>query len=96
MALRYKIDCINRRHHDDPNCVISHVGGPLTSGRYRETIENAIRNVEAGNWTFYVLRSGYEADVIVAVSSKGNKYLKTKADNTTLDNLASLNSCPIN
>jgi hypothetical protein len=95
--MRYQIDCINRREHNDSYAVISHVGGPNVTGfgRYRFTVEDAINRIKKGWDTFFVYQSGYSTDVVIAESWRGNLYLKTQRDGTTLDNLGSLSACPL-
>jgi hypothetical protein len=74
---------------------MSHIGG-MNAGteRWKLTTDQAIAGIESGTYSFYVAVNGREADVVVAVSAAGHKYLKTTADSTTADNLLSLPECP--
>ena len=58
------------------------------------TQEDVFAGIESGKWQFYVSRGGYTAEVVVAESRYGNKYLKTEADGEQPDNLLSLPECP--
>lgn len=94
MADRHEIKCINKSHRMNPHERITHVGGVNGNGtNWKITQESAIEGIESGKWAFFVNRGGRVADVIVAVSQYGNKYLKTKADGEQPDNLLSLMEC---
>lgn len=89
-----QISCVNKQPRNDPHLRISHVGGVNDQGqRWKWTTDQAIAAIEARTHTFYVMAGGRRADVIVAVSVAGNKYLKTTADDTRVDNLLSLPEC---
>lgn len=96
MAARIRIQCINKTPRHDPHERISNVGGVNADGsRWKLTQPEAIRRTENGEFSFYTQdASGRVADVIVAVSRYGNKYLKTVADGEQPDNLLSLPECP--
>lgn len=93
MAL--KIDCIKKSDRFNPHERITHVGGVnRDGGRWRVTQQEAISNIESGNWSFYVERpTGDRVEVIVATSAQANKYLKTTADGDQPNNLLSLPEC---
>lgn len=50
--------------------------------------------MENGKYNFYVEIGGHRANVIVAVSRFGNKYLKTENDGEDQNNLLGLPECP--
>ncbi len=94
MAQRLQILCITKQDKTNPHERITHVGGKnADNSRWALTQETAISDIETGNRTFFVLRGGYEANVIVA-SRNGRKYLKTANDGESPDNLLSLPLCP--
>lgn len=94
MPERHQILGINKSDRPNPHERITHVGGRNGDGSaWKITQQEAIAGVESGKWSFYVNRGGRTADVIVAVSRYGHKYLKTEADGEQPDNLLSLPEC---
>jgi len=76
-------------------CIITDNNGIVTigAGSRRLSETEAIRRIENGDESFYVIDpEGDRAQVIVA-SRNGKKYLKTKSDKTTHDNLLFLPRC---
>jgi hypothetical protein len=95
MAIRAQIKCINKTNRFDPHDRIHSIGGVNSDGgRWKMSQKDAIRDIENGTYTFFVSAGGRTADVIVATSRYGNKYLKTVADGEQPDNLLSLPECP--
>ena len=96
MADRHRIQCINKSDRTNPHERIINVGGLNGNGtRWKVYQQEAIIGIEGGKWSFYVERpSGDPVEVIVALSSYGNKYLKTTADGDQPNNLLSLPECP--
>jgi len=62
--------------------------------RWTLTIDEAIDGILAGTWTFYIHVGAYErANVQVATSPSGRRYLKTELDPDTPDELLFLSQC---
>jgi len=91
-----EIRCINKSDRSSAYERIKSVGGVNPNGtRWKLSQEAAISGIESGKWSFFV--KGYnnsKVDVIVATSTRGNKYLKTVADGEQPNNLLSLPECP--
>jgi hypothetical protein len=95
MASRHQVRCINKQDRDNPWERIINIGGVNHDNtRWKLSQQAAIEHIEKGKYEFYVQAGTQQADVIVEKSRFGNKYLKTKADTTTKDNLLSLPECP--
>lgn len=94
MASKHRITCINKSDRYNPHERILNIGGQNQDGTaWRLSQEAAISAIEAGKYAFYVQQGGNTADVVVAKSRFGHKYLKTVADGEQPDNLLSLYEC---
>ena len=88
-----EIKCIFKPNRQNRNERILAVGGSQNGTRWQFTEDQAIAAIESGTHQFWTMGGGQRTEVIVA-SNNGRKYLKTKADTTTKDNLLSLPECP--
>jgi hypothetical protein len=91
----HQVRCITKSDRYSPHERIRAIGGrnPDGNSSWYLTQEQAIEGIESGRWAFFVDRGGAVVDVIVATSSRGNKYLKTAADGEQPNNLLSLCEC---
>lgn len=98
MADRHQVRCITKKQHPNPHERITNIGGISNGTRWKISSDDAINGIETNKWAFYVEQTYnnrvYTSDVIVA-SRNGRKYLKTKNDGESPDNLLSLPECPL-
>lgn len=76
---------------------ISHIGGANHSNLpWTLTLDEAIRSIELGHYSFIVVRDGRRTEVQVAQTGDGRKYLRCAADGTGTgtDTLSALPDCP--
>ena len=95
-AIRARISCINKTDRQAADERIRNVGGVNPDGgRWNLGQDQAVAGVEDNKYSFYVERpAGDVVNVVVAVSARGRKYLKTVADGDQPNNLLSLPECP--
>ena len=93
MATSVQVSCINKDDRYNAYERITHVGGIHINQRWKLTLDDAIKSIENGTYSFYTSVNGHVRKVVVATRS-GKKYLKTEADSDTPDNLLSLPECP--
>lgn len=94
-----RVTCINKDngHHDDPHEAITHLGYinvDNSSDRGICTRQTMVKFLEDGGSAYVEDRNGDKAYLIV-FPKNGNKYVKTRPDQTIADNLLSLNECPV-
>ena len=95
MADNIQIKCINKTDRTSAHERIKSIGIVNANGtRWKLSLEQAIKDIEAGKYRFYVSVNGDSVWVIIAVSASGNKYLKTENDGDQPNNLLSLPECP--
>lgn len=95
MVDRHEIKCINKTNLTDAHERISGIGGGHSDGtRWWISVNDAVAGVINNTLSFYVKQGNSTVDVIVAESSRGHKYLKTKSDGFQPNNLLSLPECP--
>lgn len=94
MASRHEVKCVNKTDRQNPHERIKAIGGVNTNGtNWKLSQEEAIRDIEADKYAFFVKVGANVVDVIVSVSRYGHKYLKTKSDGEHPNNLLSLYEC---
>jgi hypothetical protein len=94
MATSHEIKCINKSDRYNIHERILSIGGLNDNGtKWKLSLDDAIKGIQNGTYKFYVRKSGYNVNVIVAETSLGNKYLKTEADTTSSNNLLELPEC---
>jgi hypothetical protein len=88
-----RITCIRKPHPHSPHEHITHIGNPQAN--WILTREDAIRRIDNGTDSFYVLDpvTMKRADVGVVRAEGKAPYLRTHADGYYNDNLLSLGQC---
>jgi hypothetical protein len=90
-----QISCINKSDRYNAHERILSIGGVRPDGvRWKRSQIQAIQDIEAGTYSYFVSVNGSAVSVKVAVSSGGNKYIKTESDGEQPNNLLSLPECP--
>ncbi|MCP3397116.1 MULTISPECIES: DUF3892 domain-containing protein [unclassified Bradyrhizobium] len=93
MARLARICCVKKTDRMNPHERISIVGGVYPDGRrWKKSVSQTIKDIESGEWEFYVEENGLTAGLLVA-QHNGHKYIKTAADDIQPDNLLSLAEC---
>jgi len=88
------VTCITKPHPHSPREHITHVGGLNAQGAYWYlTREQVADMIDSGKALFHVKVGTYDAAVRTYMVN-GVKYIRTAPDDTTKDNLLSLNQCP--
>lgn len=95
MATPVQVSCIVKDDRYSAYERIQYIGGSNPDGtRWKLSVGQAIADIEAGKYAFYVERPrGDRVRVVVAVRN-GKKYLRTEADGDEPNNLLSLPTCP--
>ena len=95
MAVRVRVECINKNPRNDPHRHITHIGGVNHDGRnWKLSEEDAIQGIHDDKWQFFVSVGGHTVDVNIARGPSGREYLRTNADHYKPDNLLALPECP--
>jgi len=96
MTTRHQIQYKHKVPALDPYHAIEAVGGKNFDGStWRLPLADAVARVEDRTYEFFVSVDGAAANVYVATSPAGNKYLRTDADGLLRDNLLSLPEFPV-
>lgn len=77
----FEIKCIEKSDSNQIHEIARKIGGTNFDGSFWEvTVEKAINAIEFGEWKFYIQDGSNKAEVIIATTTSGEKYLKTKTD----------------
>jgi len=94
MPSKHEIKCINKTDRFNPHERIDAIGGVNQDGsQWKLSQQQAIQDIKAGKYSFYVKKNNQIVDVIVARSRFGNEYIKTVSDGEHPNNLLSLYEC---
>ena len=95
MATRHEITCIIPDGADKDRRIdmIGGATGSDSGGPWQITLDEAIKGIEDGLWSFWTRGGGSPVNVIIR-ERNGKKYLKTENDGEEPNNLLSLPRCP--
>ena len=94
MPSRHEIKCINKTNRFNPHERIDAIGGVNQDGsQWKLSQQQAIQDIKAGKYSFYVKQYNQIVDVIISRSRFGNEYIKTVSDGEQPNNLLSLYEC---
>jgi hypothetical protein len=97
MAIKIKITCIKKSsgNHENPHTAISILGwtNESTGETGKTTRIDMYDWVKAGGYAYVKDSKGNIAQLLAEVTSKGTKFVRTKPDTTTDDNLLKLVEC---
>lgn len=89
-----RITCVRKAHRDSQSEHIEFVGGHDTNlVPWTLSQKEVIAAIEGGAHFYVEEPVGHRAKVIIAVSRRGHKYIKTEADGETPNNLLNLPEC---
>lgn len=95
MAVR--ITCINKDsgNHENPYVAISTLGwiNEQTGAANKSSREDMYKFVKDGGRAYVKDAYGSTSDLVAEISPRGTRYVKTKPDSTTTDNLLKLMEC---
>jgi hypothetical protein len=95
--VQIQVKCINKSDRSSPHESILSIGGTNPDGtRWKLSEQDAIADMERGEWQFYDYVGDKSAWIIIGLSAQGHKYLKTEEDTDSEhpNNLLSLPECP--
>ncbi len=88
-----QVTCTSKNSRHSPHERIRKIGGHNADETcWWLKLDEAIEGIEAGRYDFHVDAGGCSVDVVIA-EHEGRKYLKTKADDYSPDNLLPLPEC---
>ena len=84
------VSCVLRDEAGD----MTHVGGTNSNGtNWKLSVKQTIEEIESRKWRFYVGSGTSKVEITVVKRSDGSKYLRTRADEASANNLDKLKSC---
>ena len=90
-----RVTCITKPRPHSPREHITHVGGVNPQGgTWYNTRQEVADMIDSGKYNFHVKVGTYDVPVRTYILH-GVKYLRTAPDDTTKDNLLSLDQCPV-
>jgi hypothetical protein len=94
MGTWHEVSCITTANRNDPQEQITHIGGHNAKGRgWRLSIAEAIDGMISGKWSFFVNVNGRRHALVVAVSRRGSRFVKTEFDSAEPMTLLNLPHC---
>jgi len=91
--MQIRITCINKDNgdHENPYLAITHVGWISNQGKIGVSSRIELYNwIENGGYAYVKEDEGILAQVITEIAHSGTKYVRTKPDSSTKNNLLNL------
>lgn len=80
MKFFLRISCVNTSGSNNQDKRITHVGGLNSDGtKWKLTEQQALKGIENGTHSFYVVNRRKMVNVVIASNKFGNKYLTTES-----------------
>ena len=66
--------------HDEPHQRISSIRGPVGKGEWHHTQTQAIENIEARMFYYYIVKDGRPVRLVVGQTAECEKFIKSEID----------------
>lgn len=95
MTARFQVRFTDKGQGTQPQDRIAAIGGLDPHAKpWKLTGAEAVAGVEKGEWSFFVRGAGGEAEIVVASTAQGQKYLKAAGDLDQPETLMNLPAFP--
>ncbi|WP_421787950.1 DUF3892 domain-containing protein [Hyphobacterium sp.] len=88
MAIKRRVRCTSKDSDGD----ITHIGNSGAAWSPK-TVASAVREIDSGDYVYYVDECGHETLIETVHPDRGKAYLRTVADGYTSNNLDNLPDC---
>jgi hypothetical protein len=90
-----QVTCITKPHPHSPREHITEIGGYRPDGAWwQAALDDVVRMIDSGQYQFHVQVGLYNV-AVETYEHNGRRFVRTTADETRVDNLLSLDQCPV-